>query len=232
MQVLLLLRGVSMLESWEWLRSFWTLLEKPVDALEELVKHCASTFVAADPQKQVIYLLVALLALALLVFFAKLSASKAASPFRIIPAPRVTPQAPPWYSIEKRLEYYITRRYFSHCRPNSIGWFAPRLLIWIGSFGIFGCFMLKLSGVFGLKLIDDVTYGFLYFAVLSTALLVAYAHNTRRLVRLNRPRVPFLKFSGVFALPLAMTGSVVIFELSKHHAVVAFAWIYEHFPLA
>jgi hypothetical protein len=211
-----------MLESWEWLR----VLNARLLILWDVALELAERFKTSEPGWQVVYLLFALLAVALLVFFVTLTASKAASPFRNIPAPSATPPAPPWYSIEKRLEYYITRRYFSHYRPKHIGWFAPRLLIWVGSLGVFGCIVLKFLGALNLKLIDDGTYGLTYLVVLMQALIIAYAHNSGRQAGLRQQRVPFYKFVSVFALPLTLTLAVVFLELFKHHAIVAAKWVF------
>jgi hypothetical protein len=208
-------------ESWEWFHNLYARLLILWDLILELVER----FNASEPGWQAVYLLVALLGLAFFSLFLTLTASKAASPFRDIPAPKGVPNTPPWYAIEKRLEYYITRRYLSHYRRTNIGWFAPRLLIWVGSLGVFGCIALKFISALGMKPVDDVTYGLVYLAVLFQALIVAYAHNSGRQAGLRQQRVPFYKFVWVFALPITLTTLVVFFELFKHHSVGLFAWV-------
>jgi membrane protease YdiL (CAAX protease family) len=211
-----------MLESWEWLRVLYARLIVVWDVLIELVEN----FKTSEPGWQVVYLLIGLLGLALLAFFVTLTASKAASPFRNIPAPKgKLPPPPPWYSIEKRLEHYITSRYQSYYKWNNIGWFAPRLLIWVGSLGILGCFILKFLGALGYSPVDEKTYGLAYFLVLLQAVIVAYAHNSGRQAGLLQQRVPFLKFVWAFAIPLTMTLSVVYFELFKQQAITVAKWV-------
>jgi hypothetical protein len=209
----------------ERLRDQW---QYTVDLVLEIL-----VFFKSSPQEmQVIYILLFLLALAFVKFFITLTASKAASPFRVLQAPTRLPESvPPWFSIEKRLEYYMVRRYFSHCRPNRIGWFAPRLLIWTGSLGIFACVVLQGLTLLGLKRLNPTAFAYVFLGLLVQSFVIAYAHNARRVAELNMPRVPLFTFMRVFAVPLFMTSAVVGFELFKHHAFDVAMWVWQTFPL-
>ena len=209
----------------DWAQTFWPYA---VDLVSEFFDH----FKQLEPGFQVVWLLTALFCFAVVMLFIAMTASKAASPFRHIAAPIGYPERPPWFQFGKLHAYYISCRYISHCAPNAIGWFAPRLLIWIGSVGVFGCLVLKVWSFAGSKPIHDLTFALVFLALLTQATVVAYAHNTGRRAGLRRARVPFFKFLKVFALPLALTTSLVAFELLKHNLVPVGAWILQRLPLA
>lgn len=133
-------------------------------------------------------------------------------------APTGYPSPPTFLSPPKKwLAHYIACFYIERCRPNRIGWYAPRLLTWLAFVGLAGCTITSVLDALGVEMFQKPSILLAFASLLAFGLLVGYAHNEGRLQAKGNKvtHVKFSEFAIIFAKPLTLTFSIVALVLYR-----------------
>ena len=215
----------------EWFEALKLSVGKDWDVIIELVGELANRFAALHQTLQPIALLAIILAFALVIFainYVRLSTTAIfKEPFEPIIPPFGYPDRPISKSANEWFRYLILCRYISHCKPNGIGWFAPRIVIWTGLILVLGAFVLGGLHSLGINAIDDAKYGLICLTALLFALTHGYAHNAGRRLGVKKERISVTVFANAFVTPVTLTVALVAVALAKHHMSDLAWWMFQ-----